>query len=383
MNSRPLESVQPPLIMIIGAGDLSFRVSNLLLTNPATSRLVLTGRDLAQVERDANLARFGAANLGRFPEIQAVRLDVNDIDDTAATIAAVQPDIIFMAASLQSWRVITQLPTEIFEALDAAQLGPWLPMHLTLNHSLMRAVRKSGTDVRVVNAAFPDAVGPVLAKVGLAPTIGIGNVGNIIPALTYGFARAASAAPADIQVRLVAQHYFSHYVPRFGTAGRGVYHLSARMGGRELAAEIPHEVVFGQLTGQLKRTGGLQGQTLTAASAVRVLTAMATDSGLSAHAPAPGGLPGGYPVRVGRDGGALDLDDVITTEQAVAINEECQRADGIERIDDDGTVTFTEPEMAVMTNLLGYACRTMTLEDAAGWAEELGGKYQAFAAQYA
>ena len=372
-----------PTIMIVGPGDLSCNVLNLLACDPATNRLVLAGRDVETARRRANLVRFAAHNLGHAPEITAVGLDLDDIDATAATLAEVRPDIVFMGASLQSWRVITSLPKAVFEKLDDAQFGPWLPMHLTLNHKLMRAVASSGIKTRVVNAAFPDAVGPVLAKVGLAPTIGIGNVANIIPALTHGVAHVTGRDVADVELRLVAQHYFSHYVPRFGIAGRGAYHLAARINGRKFEGELDHAAVFAQLDGRLKRIGGVAGQFLTAASAVRVLRAMATDSGILAHAPAPGGLPGGYPVRVYRDSVLLDLDESLERADAIRINEECQRADGIERIEDDGAVVFTEPEMAIMKSMLGYECRRMALADAPAWAEELAAKYRAFAAQYA
>jgi hypothetical protein len=298
---RDTRTEDKPTIMIVGMGDLSCNVLNLLAGDPATNRLVLAGRDHENVRRRANLVRFAAHNLGQAPEIAAVGLDLDDVDRTAATLARIRPDIVFMGASLQSWRVITSLPKAVFERLDDAQFGPWLPMHLTLNHKLMQAVARSGIETRVVNAAFPDAVGPVLAKVGLAPMIGIGNVANIIPALTHGVAHVTGNDVADVELRLVAQHYFSHYVPRFGNAGRGAYHLAARIAGQRLAGELDHAAVFAQLDGRLKRIGGVAGQFLTAASAVRILRAMATDSGILAHAPAPGGLPGGYPVRVHRD----------------------------------------------------------------------------------
>ncbi|GGK49531.1 hypothetical protein [Salinarimonas ramus] len=371
-----------PTIMIVGMGDLSCNVLTLLAQDPDTNRLVLAGRDVETVRRRANLVRFTAHNLGHVPEIEAVGIDLDDIDATAETLARVRPDIVFMGASLQSWRVITGLPAAVFEALDEAQFGPWLPMHLTLNYKLMQAVRRSGVDAKVVNAAFPDAVGPVLAKVGLAPTIGIGNVANIIPALTYGVAHVTGKDVADVELRLVAQHYFSHYVPRFGDAGRGAYHLTARVGGQRLDGELDHSAVFSQLNGRLKRLGGVAGQLLTASSAVRVVEAMATDSGILAHAPAPDGLPGGYPVRVYRDGGVLDLDESLDRAEAIRINEDCQRADGIEAIEDDGTVVFTEPEMAIMKSMLGYECRRMALADVEDWAEELGSKYRAFADRY-
>ncbi|MFD3971218.1 hypothetical protein [Streptomyces cyaneofuscatus] len=371
-----------PLIMIVGMGDLSARVLSMLLGDPATNRVVLAGRDTDLIRKRANLALFTATNLGEHGTADTVHIDLRDVDATAETLARVRPDVIFMGASLQSWRVITALPKDVFEELDEAQFGPWLPMHLTLNHLLMRAVRESGIQAPVVNAAFPDAVGPVLDKVGLAPAIGVGNVANIVPALTWGAAHLLDLHPSQVQVRLTAQHYFSHYVPRFGDAGRGAYHLAVTAADRPGEAEVDHGALFAQLDRRLKRLGGVDGQLLTASSAVRVLRGLATDSGVAAHAPAPGGLPGGYPVRVHRGGGTLDLPEGLSRDEAVRINEDCQRADGIDRIDSDGTVHFTDREMSVMKRLLGYDCPSMKLGDAEGWADELGSKYRAFAATF-
>jgi hypothetical protein len=367
-----------PRIMLVGTGDLTSRLLTMLLDEPATPDVVLAGRDTGAIGKMANLARFTAANLGHTRSVRVERMDLRDVAATAETIATVAPDMIFMGASLQSWRIITALPRPWFEALDEAQFGPWLPMHLTLNHLLMQAVRASGSKPAVVNAAFPDAVGPVLDKVGLAPTIGVGNVANIVPALRYGYALEAGAAAADVEVRLVAQHYFSHYVPRFGNEGNGSYHLSATAAGESLD-HIAHHAVFAHLDGALERLGGVAGQLLTASSAMRVIRAMATDSGVLAHAPAPGGLPGGYPVRVGRTGGTVDLPTSLSLDKAIRINEDCQRADGIDHIAADGTVTFADREMAVMKELLGYECPSMRLDDAAGWADELAAKYAVFA----
>ncbi|MER5635283.1 hypothetical protein [Streptomyces nitrosporeus] len=378
--TSPTDGPDKPLIMLLGMGDLSARVLTMLLGDPSTNRVVLAGRDTEAIRRRGNLALFTAANLGLHGTVDTVHVDLCDVDATAETLARVRPDIIFMGGSLQSWRVITTLPRDVFEELDEAQFGPWLPMHLSLNHLLMQAVRNSGTGAEVVNAAFPDAVGPVLGKVGLAPTIGVGNVANIVPALTLGAAHLLDAHPSDIELRLTAQHYFSHYVPRFGDAGKGAYHLAVTVRGRP--AELDHHALFAQLDDRLKRIGGIDGQLLTASSAVRVLRGMATDSRVLAHAPAPGGLPGGYPVRVHRGGGTLDLPPGLEREEAVRLNEECQRADGIDRIDDEGTVYFAEAEMAVMKRLLGYECRSMKLGDVGEWAAELAAKYATFAATY-
>jgi hypothetical protein len=353
-----------PAIMIVGVGNLAVNLLSMLLSNPATSNVILAGRDIDQLKRRANLARFAAFNLGVASAPRLVELDLWNKDRTAEVLANLKPDIIFMAASLQSWRVITQLPKEVFEALDEAQFGPWLPMHLALNYNRMQSVRASGITTKVVNAAFPDAVGPVLAKVGLAPYIGIGNVANIVPALTFSAAMLLNVPTQDVELRLTTQHYFSHYVPRFGHAGNGRYHLSVKSRGQHVSD-----------------IGGVDGQLLTAASAARIVNAMVQDTPVLAHAPAPMGLPGGYPVKISSKEVLVDLDGQISMDEAILINNDCQRADGIDAISDDGTVTFSAREMAVMRKMIGYHCSKMKLADVSMHAEELGAKYRQFSHQ--
>ena len=363
-----------PRIMIIGVGDLANHVINQLLARPATTRLILAGRDTAALQQRANLARYAAANCGVLAQIDVATLDLTDIAKTAEVLALERPDIIFMSASLQSWRRLTELPGPVFEQIDQAQFGPWLPMHLTLNYTLMQAVRMAGSHAKVVNAAFPDAVNPILAKVGLAPDLGIGNVANIVPALTFAIASLTGLSAEALRVRLVAQHYFSHFVPRAGHQGNGDYHLSVT-DADGCPVPVDHAAAFRLLGGPFKRLGGVAGQLLTAASASRVLAAMAENRPISAHVPGPNGLPGGYPVRISAQGATLDLAADLSRDQAIAINQRCQIADGIEAIHDDGSVSYAEREMSIMRHMLGYSVRRMALQDTAAHATELAAKF--------
>ncbi|HVU68298.1 MAG TPA: hypothetical protein VHD63_14260, partial [Ktedonobacteraceae bacterium] len=69
-------------------------------------------------------------------------------------------------------------------------------------------------------------------------------------------------------------------------------------------------------------------------------------------------------------------------QEAIHINQEGQRLDGIERIEDDGTVYFTEQHMAVLKKAFGYSCRRLPLSEVEEQARELHAKYRAFASAY-
>ncbi|WP_030739112.1 hypothetical protein [Streptomyces sp. NRRL S-31] len=365
-----------PRVLLIGAGDLTIRLGHLLASAEPETRIVLASRSLERATRFANLTKLAAGNLGHAREVEAVALDLADVDRTAEELRCIRPTVIFLGASIQAARAIMDLPEELFRRLDEAQLGPWLPMHLTLAHELMQAVRLAESEAVVVNGAYPDAVGPALATIGLAPDVGIGNIGNIVPGITWAAAEELGVSPAEVGVKAVGHHYFSHHVHRFGEA-RGIPHLlDVRVGGTK--AEIDTGAAYARLAGGLRRQGGKEGQQLTATSAARLLLALLSHGESSLHAPAPGGMVGGYPVRVSSDGVRLDLPPGIDPSAAETVNRQCQRLDGIERVAANGTVHFTEERMAVMRDMLGYHCSELKVTEARAAATELAGRYDAF-----
>ncbi|MGC5287850.1 hypothetical protein [Micromonospora sp. DT231] len=367
-------------VLIIGLGDLGRRLLHMLIAEPGSPyEVVVAARSAETALRHANLARYTAANLGVFTSVGSAAIDLEDIDRTAEQIDRIGPDVIVNAASLQAARAILDLPAEVFREVDEAQLGPWLPMHLALNHHLMLARSRADSAAATVNTAYPDAVGPALASIGMAPHIGIGNVGNIVPALTFAAAGELGRDPAGLTVRLIAHHYFSHHVHRFGEA-QGVpfaIEVSDRDTGEVLAPEP--ERMFARLTGELKRQGGTHGQQLTAASALQVIRALSGAEEQRLHAPGPQGRTGGYPVLVSAHGIRLDLPAGMTEAAAVAVNEECQRIDGIDSIHPGGRIVFAKENMSIMQQLFGYYCPEMVVEDSLPLARELAVKYDAFA----
>jgi len=370
-------------ILLVGLGDLGGHVLEMLARVPGRRRIITADVNEEWGYRKTNLAAFGAAQLGYYPEITFTQLDLFNVDQTAETILACRPDIIYSTATLQSWWVIDTLPPGVFEELDQARIGPWIPMHLTLVHKLMQAVEQTGLDVKVINSSVPDVVNHVLDKVGLAPTIGIGNVANVVPPVRSSIAHQLGAVVEDVKVFFVAHHFVSHHIPRFGHSGGAPYYLKALLKGRDVTPELDMEEVLGDLPRRLRRPGGRQGHSLTASSALAVILAMANDSGDSTHAPGPNGLPGGYPVTVDAGGGQVTLPPDLDLDEAIRINEKGAWFDGIERIDDDGTIHFRDEQMRVMKDMLGYYVESMRVEESEACYRELDERYRAFAGQFA
>jgi len=270
----------------------------------------------------------------------------------------------------------------VFEKLDLARFGPWLPMHLTLVYKLMQAVKLTGLDIKVINSAFPDGTHPVLDKVGLAPTIGIGNVANPVPAIRCAIAHQLGKKMQAVEVLFFAQHYVSHYLPRFGNSGGAPYHLTIRVDGQDVTKDVDIDAAFNEIPTRFRRPGGRDGQILTASSATSIILAMAKDSGALLHAPAPNGLPGGYAVRVTGKGGEVILPEGLTIDEAIRINEEGQRYDGIEKIHGDGTVDYAEKSVAIMKDIIGWDCPQMKLTESEEHSLELGRLFRRFAGKF-
>ncbi|MEJ2853291.1 MULTISPECIES: hypothetical protein [unclassified Saccharothrix] len=366
-------------VMVLGAGDLGRRVFHELAHGPRDRRVRLVGRDEEATLRAANLSRFSSLQRGYRAEVSYAVTDLNDVARTAECIAEFDPEVLFLAASFQSWWVITTLPSDAFQRLYAANFGPWLPMHLVPVHKAMLAVRMAGSRAVVVNAAYPDAVHPVLHAVGLSPDVGIGNVANNVPGIRVAAADLLGAPVDDVDVRLVAHHYVSHRLSRAGDPGAAGMSLTIALSGVDATDRLDIASLLKRLPLEYRRTGGMAGQAMTAASALSLLEPLADHRDALVHAPGPNGLAGGYPVALTADGGVTTaLPRSLPLSQAVAINESGQREDGITSIDSSGTVRFEPGSMSVLTTELGYDCQTMPLSEAEPRATELATRFESY-----
>lgn len=353
-------------ILIVGYGDLGKKIANALVLDPRIDAIGVTSRSEEVSVRDSNLLRFTAMNHGYPGEVSGHVLDLEDPASAVAVLDRFEPTMVVNCASVQSWRRLTELPSALYRELDEAQFGPWLPMHLAPARALGEAVREHGGAPVVINCAFPDAVGPVLAPSGLAPTIGAGNVANVVPALTWSASKVLGLPVGELQVRLVAQHYYSHRLPRSGDGGDAPAALEIRHQGRIL--DIGERLAAIQLgvSTFCRRTGGIDGQSLTASSVLSVLRALLDDRPRLVHAPAPGGLPGGYPVLASRSGFELSLPEGLTEAEAIDINRKGQYADGVQDIDPvTGTATIRTDKLEILER--HFKVNHDPIEPAAAW----------------
>jgi hypothetical protein len=366
--------------LFVGLGDVGGQIFDLLVRTPGRHTFLVAGRDLEALRQRTNLARFAALQLGHYPDVLLAEFDLQDVEQTAEAIARFQPDMIFCAATLQKWSVLNELPPNARTQLYQAQLGPWLPAHLLLVYKLMQAVQQAGVPAIVVNATYPDVINSVLSQVGLAPLTGVGDLANNIPALRLAVAAELGVLSEQVEVRLIAHHYVSYWMHRTGAAGDAPFRFQALVDGVDVTSKLRPTTLFRALAQQWKRCSG---SLMTAASAAIVFDGLVNDTGKLAHVPGPNGLPGGYPVRVSYQKVQVDLPAKLTLERAISINLVGQQRDGIDHVDEDGTVYFSERNMAILKELLGYECVRMPLVETEERAKELLARYAVFVKQCA
>src|SRR5690349_20234096 len=90
-------------ILFVGLGDLGSQVLDAAMRMPGQHAFLVAGRNVEHMRKRANTSLFAAMQLGMSPRIDVTYMDVENIDQTASTIASFQPDLLFSAVTLQPW----------------------------------------------------------------------------------------------------------------------------------------------------------------------------------------------------------------------------------------------------------------------------------------
>ena len=365
--------------MLIGLGDLGSIILEFLAREDCLGRIVVCSRNEARGIARCNLARLSAVAQGYTPSICFIPLDVNNKVAVIETVRREKPDIVLCTASMQTWWLPNLLPPEQAALIKSAGFGVWLPVHLTLTLRLMEALYDLSYGGITLTAPFPDVVNCVLGRLNLAPTCGVGNLDEIVTKVRLLAADRLNASLEEVRLLLVAHHALESAV--FGEPAKEIppYFLRIEYGGVNVTESVGgDELVFAPYV----LPPGPAIHFLTAGSTVKLVRAFLSDNEVLVHTPAPKGLPGGYPVIVGRRDLRLAPIEGITLEEAIAINECSHRFEGIERIEADGTVVFCPESSEVLKTALGYECKRLSPGDSEERAKELIARFKEYARRY-
>ena len=339
-------------VLIVGVGDLGGWVLEFLARCKGINRIVAADIREEYAKAKTITAAVGACQQGFNKKLEFYSADVNDIDRTAELISGIQPDVVYSATTLMSWYMPLLFPNELAMKAKLAGIGPLVSGHLVLIYKLMQAVKKSGIRTKVLNNSFPDVVNPVLWRNGLGPDIGAGNSDLVAEDIRQKISYGLNVPPQEIAVYLFTAHpmtqqaaireYIPHYLKIY-VAGKDV---TSNYDTRELLRGYASKYAPAKLTSWL-------GHPRVAASAVKNIAAMINDTNELTNVPGPNGLPGGYTVRLNAKGAEVATPEGLTIEEAIQINKDALKFDGIEEIKDDGTIVFTQESRRLHKEWLG------------------------------
>ena len=207
----------------------------------------------------------------------------------------------------------------------------------------------------------------------LPPTIGLGNVDLIVPALQTLIANELKVPRNNITIYLVAQHVHWVYPREAGYREGAPYYLKVMLGDKDISAKLDKDRLMYDAVKLYPP--GIDFTMVSASSTIKNLMALLHDMGILTHSPGPNGLPGGYPVRLSAQGAEVVLPEELTLEEAIRINSEAQRYDGVERIEEDGTVVFADYTVQIMREMLGFDCPQFKPDESEARAREQISRY--------
>jgi hypothetical protein len=348
LYSQPKEgSVHVHNIMMLGAGDLGVRIADALLHRGHVSELTLVDLPNGGGAKSAEAMASCISTPIYFDGINA--LNSNEVEDV---LRRRKPDVIVFGAALRNPNAVRISKDPKAQTLWSAGMGVQLAYQVPILLSVMKAVKEVSPDTPLINATVPDICHALLHAGGLAPTAGFGNNGIIQMRVEANLFREQLRA-GD---RNVAN------VPRVRVIG-GFAHVIDVMFGQNPGDVKKEPLVF--LGEEGTRAGGdavYAGEDLansitnpnmpTALSAMPVIEAL-LPGGADTYTSMPGplGMLGGYPVKISNQKIELDLPPSITLEEAVKFNQLSNPIIGVERIDTDGTVYYTEAAQRTMADL--------------------------------
>jgi hypothetical protein len=318
-------------VLVIGPGDMGARIVVGLAFTPGVHELVLAGVPAAPGEEAVGMVRSTTEVAARF-----TAADCSERAAVEALLADSKPDVIVQCASLMSPWALSGRTDDIARAFASAGLAVTLPMQLPVVRAVMCAVRATGFTGPVANLSYPDVTNGILDRLGLAPTIGLGNV-TMQLLRVRGALRAQLGPDAELPlVRVIGHHNQVYPVMRAEPPDDPNDRVRVFLG--EHGERADHLGYLGH-----PYAAGVVYNQVTAAACVRVVQALLPGAGPTrVSAPAPLGLPGGYPVVI--EGGTIILDLPPGQElgEASAWQSSIGRNDGVDSIAADGTATFTE-----------------------------------------
>ncbi len=286
---------------------------------------------------------------------------VDALDTAAVTeiIGLENPDLVINYAIPITWDAAKRLPN--YRNISAAGLGAFTPLQVLTPLSVGRAIANAGVNTRYMVGNLPDITIPIITGIARqggvqSPLCGAGNVGLNQVAFRSQLALETGVSFSDIELSLVAHHV--HWVaPREpGYSNEAPFMARVCVHGEDISGRFEDlRAVMNQgVNNHYEADASFSSTTGILASRVAIALLDDSDKAHYLHAPAPNGLPGGYPIRIQQ--GAVDvvLPGDWQLADAITAMEQAHTLDGVQAIDSDGTVRFTDYAQEILRKETGF-----------------------------
>ena len=342
-------------ILIVGVGNAGLKIADGLARSGKVDELIL-----CDISPEGGPDIAGMLDSCYDCDVKFIELDGLQQIKVEKLLRDEKPDVVVQSASLTSPWAMYGRTDKVATALSQAGLGVQLPAQLPILSTVMKAIREVDFNGPVANLSFPDVTHTILGRLGLAPTIGLGNVSishlRVRAAIRKNLKREKGSPDTFPLIRLIAHHHQVYNVMKaempddpaercrvyLGEEGRRADELAYQ--GYPIIPDIDFNII-------------------TAVAALPAILALLPGAEpLRFSVPAPKALPGGYPVIISDGQVELDLPENVNLQEAVDFHRRLTRHDGVEEVTPEGTVLFTDKAKQAVKDIDPYLCEPLTLQ---------------------
>jgi len=365
--------------MLFGLGDLGGWVLEFLVRQQGISTIIALDNRGQWGALKTQGAAAGAGHLGYYKTIKFEKCDVTDIDRTAELLNKYNPDFVYSSMGLLSPTLPRFLPREVHQKLETIS-GHLIPNQYFLISKLMKAVKESGITAPVLNNSWPDIVNPMLWRSGFRPLVGAGNLDIVVAYMRWRVSITENIHIPEITIYFIGEHSVTMLGSRTGIP----YFLKILVGDEDITSKFDTNSLVSDylLPGMTGSTASWIVRPTVASCAVRLIMAILNDTNELTHAPGPNGMIGGYPIRTSAKGVEVILPEGITMEEAIQINVDGMRSEGVKEIKDDGTLIITDEAYELGKELLGVSWKEIKIADIEEFCKEGLVRYKKLAEKY-
>lgn len=350
-------------VLILGIGAIGGWVLEFLARHENVESIISADINEDYGYRKVENVSIGSAHEGYFKKIEFRKLNLFDIEKTSELIKELNPDVIYNSITL---------PVNLGNALmlPSNLAKQWIehyaityPVSLVPTIKLMRAIKKAKINTCVVNNSFPDLVNYILKLMNLdcIPLIGAGNIDNRVGEIKRRISIEKNISIEYISIWMVAEHAI------MARGSHAPFYIKIVSNGNDITKEIEKQMDITALLSRYITYNTKERITLglphMASSAVKHIMAVLNDTNELSHSPGPNGLPGGYPVRINAKGAEVELPSDLSIQDALKINIDGLKLEGVDRVNPDGTVVFTEEGYNAMKVIFGIDLKKININD--------------------